>query len=106
LVSNVFPNIILQCVLSHFHLLRPLETPPPPPPPLHEKNKNHDLPKPLAHASFGKEKSAPKSLHPPSKSQKYLPQHPTIPHPKVDIFNFLDCPPIEDILGLSTLFCA
>jgi hypothetical protein len=29
----------------HFHLLRPLE---PHPLPLHEKNKNHDPPKPLA----------------------------------------------------------
>jgi hypothetical protein len=69
-------------------------------------NKNHDPPKPLAHASFEKEKTAPKSPHPPSKSQKYLPQHPTIPHPKVDIFNFLDCPPIQASLGLSTLFYA
>jgi len=93
-----------QCVLFHFHLLRPLEPHPPPLPPLHKKNKNHDPPKPLTHASFGKEKNTLKSPHPPSKSQKYLPQHPIIPHPKVDIFNFLDCPPIEASLGLSTLF--
>ncbi len=78
----------------------PPPPPPPPPPPLHEKNKIHGPPN---HAFFGKEKSAPKSPHPPSKSQKYLPQHPTIPHPKVDIFNFLDCPPIEASLGLSAL---
>jgi len=39
LVPNVFPNIILQCVLFHFHLLRPVK---PHPHPLHEKNKNHD----------------------------------------------------------------
>jgi len=32
LVPNVFPNIILQCVLFHFHLLRPLKPHPPPPP--------------------------------------------------------------------------
>ncbi len=30
LVPNVFPNIILQCVLSHFHLLKPLEPHPHP----------------------------------------------------------------------------
>jgi hypothetical protein len=30
LVPNVFPNIILQCVLSHFHLLRPLNPTPTP----------------------------------------------------------------------------
>jgi len=33
--------------LVHFHLLRPLESHPTPSP-LHEKNKNHDSPKPLA----------------------------------------------------------
>jgi len=32
----------------HFHLLRPLEPHPHPLPPLHEKNENHDPPKPLA----------------------------------------------------------
>jgi hypothetical protein len=106
LVPNVFLNIILPCVLSHFHLLRSLKPHPHPLPPLHEKNKKHDPPKPLAHAFFEKEKSTPKSPHPPYKSQKYLPQHLTISHPKVDIFNFLDCPPIEASLGLSTLFCA
>jgi hypothetical protein len=101
-----------QCVPQHnitmcSFSLPPIKTPrTPPPSPLHKKNKNHDRPKPLAHASFGKKKSAPKFPHPPSKSQKYLPQHPTIPHPKVDIFNFLNCPPIEANLGLSTLFCA
>jgi hypothetical protein len=37
--------------ISHSSSLPPiktLRTPPPPPPPLHEKNKNHDPPKPLA----------------------------------------------------------
>jgi hypothetical protein len=65
---NVFPNIILQCVLSHFHLLRPLEPHPQPLSfPLHEKNKNHDPPKPLAHASFEKKKTHPNLLtHPPN----------------------------------------
>jgi len=74
---------ITMCSFSPPPIKTPI-TPPPPPPPLHEKTKNHDPPKPLAHAFFGKEKSAPKSPHPPSKSQKYLPQHPTIPHPKVE----------------------
>jgi len=39
LVPNVFPNIILQCVLSHFHLLRPLEPHPHPLPPSTKKIK-------------------------------------------------------------------
>jgi hypothetical protein len=37
--------------ISHSGSLPPIKTPitpPPPPPPLHEKNKNHDPPKPLA----------------------------------------------------------
>jgi hypothetical protein len=43
------PHPVLR--ISHFGSLPPIKTPrtpPPPPPPLHEKNKNHDLPKPLA----------------------------------------------------------
>jgi hypothetical protein len=39
LVPNVFPNIILQCVLSHFHILRPLEPHPHPLPPSTKKIK-------------------------------------------------------------------
>ncbi len=39
LVPNVFPNIILQCVLSHFHLLKPLEPHPHPLPPSMKKIK-------------------------------------------------------------------
>jgi hypothetical protein len=56
--------------ISHSGSLPPIKTPrtpPLPPAPLHEKNKNHDPPKPLA------QKNAPKFPHPPSKSQKYLP---------------------------------
>jgi len=62
------PHPVLR--ISHFGSLAPIKTPrtpPPPPPHLHEKNKNHDPPKPLA------QKNEPNSLHPPSKSQKYLP---------------------------------
>ncbi len=39
LVPNVFPNIILQCVLSHFHLLKPLKPHPHPLPPCTKKIK-------------------------------------------------------------------
>jgi hypothetical protein len=43
------PHPVLR--ISHSSSLPPIKTPrtpPPPPPPLHEKNKNHDPPKPLA----------------------------------------------------------
>jgi hypothetical protein len=43
------PHLVFR--ISHSNSLPPIKTPrtpPPPPPPLHEKNKNHDPPKPLA----------------------------------------------------------
>jgi hypothetical protein len=41
------PHLVLR--ISHSSSLPPIKTPrTPPPPPLHEKNKNHDPPKPLA----------------------------------------------------------
>jgi hypothetical protein len=42
------PHLVLH--ISHsisLPLIKTPRTPPPPPPPLHEKNKNHDPPKPL-----------------------------------------------------------
>jgi hypothetical protein len=51
---------------SSFPPIKTPRTPPPPPPPLHEKNKNHDPPKPLAQKKRTQISS-------PSKSQKYLP---------------------------------